>query len=380
MKKGISFIALLIGFIGLTTVVSCEKKVISNGTIAGIDIDTDTDTQVANPLLSQIPGVWNGSDPDHTYIIQICSNGTFQYDRILNPGAPGGSSLNESGNWILDGNELHFTDDSTGNTRYFVIVNMVVGVSASFQMNGIFDPSVNHKTYTAPDPCLNPGGGGGTIPPTSVTDIDGNQYSVIQIGNQYWMGEDLEVTKFKDGTPLSQESWQNTSAWTSSSNPTYMVVDHSSAPFSSSSNGLAYNHVAGTSSHKLCPDGFRVPLKQDFEILIANYSDPIIASNALKSTSSWVSYFIGAGSASPPNLLYANGNNSSGFNAKPTGRMVSGTSPTYDGNEGYWLVDGPSGVDYRFQITGHDWFTGDISPAVISNGDNTYRKCRCIYD
>ena len=35
-----------------------------------------------------------------------------------------------------------------------------------------------------------------------LTDIDGNKYYVVIIGNLKWMGEDLRVTRFNDGTPI----------------------------------------------------------------------------------------------------------------------------------------------------------------------------------
>ncbi|MDP5105077.1 MAG: fibrobacter succinogenes major paralogous domain-containing protein [Polaribacter sp.] len=151
-------------------------------------------------------------------------------------------------------------------------------------------------------------------PISTITDVDGNIYNTITIGNQTWMLENLKTLTFNDGTPITEHL--NGMDWGDLTNqtPQYQwsdtadlnnVVDEQ-LPFDFY--GAMYNHWA-IESGKLAPEGWRIPSQVDFEEL-ENYLSENGFENqeasALKSSTGWL-----------PSS--GNGINAIGFNGLPNG-------------------------------------------------------------
>ena len=126
-------------------------------------------------------------------------------------------------------------------------------------------------------------------PVDSVMDRDGNVYKTMMIGNNQWMVENLRVTQFNDGTQIPQVD----SSWQFLSTAAYTYYNHDSTTYAAGY-GALYNWfvVADTSGRNVCPVGWRVPHKADWDYLLENL-DPnydqlsgisLIAGGKLKKT------------------------------------------------------------------------------------------------
>jgi uncharacterized protein (TIGR02145 family) len=154
----------------------------------------------------------------------------------------------------------------------------------------------------------------------AVTDIDGNKYSTVVIGQQEWMGENLKVTKLNDGTeiPFLQENGQ----WVKATTPAYTWYDNEVS--NKDNYGAIYNWYAAASG-KLCPEGWRAATDNDWEILTNHLGGADIAGGKLKETGTehWDS----------PN---SNASNESMFSALPGGYRWSRGKFVEEGMNGYW--------------------------------------------
>lgn len=103
---------------------------------------------------------------------------------------------------------------------------------------------------------------------SAVEDGDGNKYSIVKIGNQIWIAQNLKTTSYNDGTsiPLVEEK----KSWEELKSPGYCWYNNSELDFKHDY-GALYNFYALDSAanggKNVCPEGFRVPSIADWKEL-----------------------------------------------------------------------------------------------------------------
>ncbi len=156
----------------------------------------------------------------------------------------------------------------------------------------------------------------------TVTDRDGNTYNTLGIGYQEWTTTNLRTTKYSDGTPIPRVMADT--SWAKLITPAYCWYNKDSANHATPYGALYNWYVVETG--KLCPTGWKVPSKEDFEKLINFIGDASIAGKILKETGSthW-------------NTSGLNGSDDYGFKALPGGSRLDDGSFDYKGVEGnFW--------------------------------------------
>ncbi|GGD89449.1 fibrobacter succinogenes major paralogous domain-containing protein [Planktosalinus lacus] len=127
-----------------------------------------------------------------------------------------------------------------------------------------------------------------------------NEIKGVIIGNQIWSNGNLSSITFKNGDPIPQaktrEEWIEagincTPAWSYYENQSKIAEK----------SGVLYNWFAVTDPRGLAPSGWKIPTKEDFNILQAFLGGKDIAGKKIKASSLW--------------FRNGHGDNSSGFNA-----------------------------------------------------------------
>ncbi|UCE17077.1 MAG: hypothetical protein JSV84_09210 [Gemmatimonadota bacterium] len=100
-------------------------------------------------------------------------------------------------------------------------------------------------------------------PSTTVTDIDGNVYQTVIIGDQVWMAENLKVTHYRNGDAIpnvtkgSEWSDLSTGAFCNYNNDANNVPTY----------GRLYNWYAVDNSRHIAPEDWHVPTDEDWKQL-----------------------------------------------------------------------------------------------------------------
>ena len=192
------------------------------------------------------------------------------------------------------------------------------------------------------------------------TDIDGNSYPLVKIGNQFWFQENLKTSKYNDGTLITEVTdnteWSNltTGAWCNYNNN----ISYDSIY------GKLYNWYA-VETGKLCPLGFHVPTDEEWTLLTDYLGGESVAGGKLKEvgTVHWNSPNEGA-------------TDEVGFTALPGGCSDSGSFGTVR-YAGYWWSATPS-------FSNLSWARGLYNDSANVNRGNSNKingfSVRCLWD
>lgn len=113
-----------------------------------------------------------------------------------------------------------------------------------------------------------------------ITDIDGNVYHTIIIGEQVWISKNLRTTRFNDGTNIPNVL--HGTEWSGMSTPAYCWFNNDDSLYRITYGGL-YNWYA-VNTGKLCPEGWRVPDESDWIRLTDQLKGESAAGGKLKET------------------------------------------------------------------------------------------------
>ncbi len=217
-----------------------------------------------------------------------------------------------------------------------------------------------------------------TAAPKNITDTDGNIYNVEIIKDQAWMSENLKVTRYSDETEIALI--ENDTEWANlTPQDTAYCFYNNNASDEGDTYGALYTWAAAmkgadSSSENpsgvqgVCPDGWHLPSKAEWEELTEYLGGEDIAGGKLKEsgTAQWNSPNTGA-------------DNESGFTGLPGGGRSNLDGGFYNslGNIGcWWSASEEEGNSVQFNLY-YDEAYADISNfSVKSCGVSV----RCIMD
>lgn len=101
------------------------------------------------------------------------------------------------------------------------------------------------------------------LPPYTFADIDGNVYAVIQVGYQFWMTENLKVTRYRNGDSIpnlvENEDWSDTN------NGAYCCYNNDNENYEADY-GFLYNWYAVNDERDLAPAGWHIPTDDEIKV------------------------------------------------------------------------------------------------------------------
>ena len=214
-------------------------------------------------------------------------------------------------------------------------------------------------------------------PSQPVTDIDGNVYRTVKLGNQVWMAENLRTTRYADGTPIPLRT-------ESSSTTAYRYYpDDNSANVSDY--GYLYNWAAvmnGSASSEanpsgvqgICPDGWHVPSDAEWTELTYYVKSQYVCGgdedNIAKALASEVGWNNDTANCAVGNNPSAN--NATGFSARPAG-YYDGIYNSFGNYASFWSATQITSYDAYLRYLDYNY--ADVSRYYYDKDDGYSVRC-----
>ncbi|MCA1751333.1 MAG: fibrobacter succinogenes major paralogous domain-containing protein [Cryomorphaceae bacterium] len=219
---------------------------------------------------------------------------------------------------------------------------------------------------TIPEAVFNPDTDYGAL-----TDIEGNTYRTVNIGEKTWMAENLRTKRLNDGTAIPEITW----SFSDVSGPAWYEFEPERGTYY---NGEAL--VSGT----LCPEGWHVPTMEEWKELATAYGNI--------ETTNWPQYDregfrTDAGYHLASTIDWweegaENNTNTSGFSLVPSGVVYGSTGNYTDHKSINWGYDGEGYGIFEFDPSSvfNPASSGEYKPKTEDEiSDNGY-TCRCVQD
>lgn len=191
----------------------------------------------------------------------------------------------------------------------------------------------------------------------SSVSYNGHSYGTVQVGDQCFFSENLQTTKFNDGTDITEVT--DGTDWIGLSTAAYCNYNNDAA--NTSGYGLLYNWYVVESAN-ICPAGWHVPSETEWATFTTTVGGATEAgADAIKVTAS----------DSPA----WDGNNSTGFSVVPAGQRqgTDGTFRFQGSRAAFWSTTASSGGSYQIRRVAE----------TLENTDNDAKfglGIRCLQD
>ncbi len=197
----------------------------------------------------------------------------------------------------------------------------------------------------------------------TLTDIDGNKYKTVTIGDQTWMAENLKTTRYNDGTEIPMVMVDT--LWGQLTTAGFCWYSNNPSKYKKAYGALYNWYAVANDSLSIAPEGWHVPTDVEWAALETYLGGKDICGAYMKSTMGWNSPNTGA-------------DNSSGFTGIAGGFRDNKTGEFHNVDRyGWWWSATNSGAS-------NAWYHGLGFDYEYVNrwayGKNHGMSVRCIQD